>query len=104
LETSLTYGALGVVLGVLLGIMGTISAYSWSRNRAQRRALRAAKRHAKSLRHARERNLGDHYQVAPAYKPAPVPSRRESSGDSNGFLDGPRNRPTFNPNPGPRDW
>lgn len=105
MQIGLTYGVIGVVLGVLLGVMLTISAYAWARGREHRRAMRAARKYARSLRRAQEPDPWAAYQVrGSAGASCPPAARAAGAGGIGDFMQGERSRPTYNPNPGPRDW
>ena len=92
----------GIIMGTLFGIMITICVYAWLRGapaRAVRRQNRRIRRAWKRAQLAQQPDLFSEYergQTAVAGRRAPR--------DINDFVEGTRNRPTFNPNSGPRDW
>lgn len=98
------YGA-AALIGVLVGILLTVLVYGGTRRfRAYLRARREERVRERRMKAAAKQPLAQLWNPGPARTETGTHSRHPSTGTINDFLDGPRQRPGFNPEAGPRDW
>ena len=94
----------GGAVGILVGVLLTICVYAWVRGAPARRARRnnrRIKRQWKRTALRREPELFAEYRQTGT---TTASGRRPPPRDITDYVEGRRQRPTFNPNPGPRDW
>ncbi len=93
------------LLGMLVGILLTVLLYGTIRRLKERhRAKREERTRERRMKAAARTPLPQLWNPGPAINSSGTHSRHPSTGSINDYRDGPRRRPDFNPNPGPRDW
>jgi hypothetical protein len=90
---------------MLVGILLTVLLYGATRRLKERhRAKRAERIRERRMKEAAKTPLPQLWNPGPARTASGTHSRHPHTGSINDYLDGPRQRPDFNPTAGPRDW
>lgn len=93
-----------LIIGLLIGVLLTVIVYGVVRGAPQRRARRAERERERRMKQWAKTPLPQLWNPGPARTAEGTQSRHARTGSINYYLDGPRDRPDFNPAPGPRDW
>lgn len=91
-------------IGVLIGILLTVIVYGVVRGAPQRQARRNERQRERRMKEAARKPLPQLWNPGPARTAQGTQSRHPRTGSINDYLEGSRDRPDFNPAPGPRDW